>query len=112
MDERIARSSVGVTFLERQNFAEACASLWIDGELVHIENLVLHDAFRGTRMQTHEPTIARDVLRTRRRIGGQSPDWALSPEAATIKIVEERGGLGVACNVDLLGSFVRCTIFH
>ncbi len=80
LDERIARSPVGQGWIERQNFADACASLWIDGELVHLEDLVLHDAFRDTRTPTHELTIARDVLRTRRRISGQSPDWALSPE--------------------------------
>ncbi|MBX5133303.1 DUF1612 and helix-turn-helix domain-containing protein [Rhizobium lentis] len=80
LDERIARSAVGAGFLERENFGDACASLWIDGELVHLEDLVLHDAFRDTRTPTHELTIARDVLRTRRRIAGQSPDWALSAE--------------------------------
>ena len=80
LDERIARSPVGAGFLERQNFADACASLWIDGELVHLEDLVLHDAFRDTRTPTHELTIAHDVLRTRRRIAAQSPEWALSAE--------------------------------
>ena len=80
LDERIARSPVGSGFLERQNFTDACASLWIDGELVHLEDLVLHDALRDTRTPTHELTIARDVLRTRRRIAVQLPDWALSPE--------------------------------
>ncbi|MDP9759344.1 MULTISPECIES: RHE_PE00001 family protein [Agrobacterium] len=80
LDERIARSPVGAGFLERQNFADACASLWIDGELVHLEDLVLHDATRDIRTPTHELTIARDVLRTRRRIAGQSPEWALSAE--------------------------------
>ncbi|MBY3416306.1 DUF1612 and helix-turn-helix domain-containing protein [Rhizobium laguerreae] len=80
LDERIARSPVGAGFLERQNFADACASLWIDGELVHLEDLVLHDATRDIRTPTHELTIARDVLRTRRRIFGQSPGWALSAE--------------------------------
>lgn len=77
---RIARSPVGQGFLERSQFTDACASLWIDGELVHLEDLVLHDATRDIRTPTHELTIARDVLRTRRRIGGQSPDWALSTE--------------------------------
>ncbi|MDP9588554.1 UNVERIFIED_ORG: hypothetical protein J2W19_001100 [Shinella zoogloeoides] len=80
LDERIARSPVGAGFLERKNFADACASLWIDGELVHLEDLVLHDAFRDTRTPTHELTIARDVLRTRRRISGQLPGWALSAD--------------------------------
>ncbi len=80
LDERIARSPVGSGWIERSQYADACASLWIDGELVHLEDLVLHDAFRDTRTPTHELTIAREVLRTRRRIAGQSPDWALSPE--------------------------------
>lgn len=80
LDERIARSSVGAGWIERTHFADACASLWIDGELVHLEDLVLHDATRDTRTPTHELTIARDVLRTRRRIAGQSANWALSAD--------------------------------
>ena len=80
LDERIARSPVGAGWIERMHFADACASLWIDGELVHLEDLVLHDATRDIRTPTHELTIARDVLRTRRRIAAQSPDWALSAD--------------------------------
>ena len=79
LDERISRSPVGAGFLERQIFADACASIWIDGELVHLEALVLHDATRDVRTPTHELTIAGDVLRTRRRISGQSPDWGNGP---------------------------------
>ncbi|NEH57866.1 DUF1612 domain-containing protein [Rhizobium leguminosarum] len=80
LDERIARSPVGQGWIERSHFADACASLWIDGELVHLDDLVLHDAFRDIRTPTHELTIARDVLRTRRRIAAQPPDWALSAD--------------------------------
>ncbi|MGI2033843.1 RHE_PE00001 family protein [Rhizobium panacihumi] len=80
LDERVARSPVGTGFLERTQFADACASMWIDGELVHLEDLVLHDAFRDTRTPTHELTIARDVLKNRRRISGQSADWAFSAD--------------------------------
>lgn len=80
LDERIARSPVGQGWIERSHFADACASLWIDGELVHLEDLVLHDDTRDIRTPTHELTIARDVLRTRRRIAAQPPVWALSPE--------------------------------
>ena len=80
LDERISRSPVGQGFLERSHFADACASLWIDGELVHLEDLVLHDDTRDIRTPTHELTIARDVLKTRRRIAGQLPGWALSPD--------------------------------
>ncbi|OOG76298.1 hypothetical protein B0E45_00820 [Sinorhizobium sp. A49] len=80
LDERIARSQVGRGWIERSHFADACASLWIDGELVHLEDLVLHDHVRDIRTPTHELTIARDVLRTRRRIAGQLPGWALSAD--------------------------------
>ena len=80
LDERVSRSEVGSGFLERQNFADACASLWIDGELVHLEDLFLHDTSHDIRTPTHELTIARDVLRTRRRIAAQPPGWALSPD--------------------------------
>ncbi|MBY3251225.1 DUF1612 and helix-turn-helix domain-containing protein [Rhizobium laguerreae] len=84
LDERIARSPVGTGFIERTQFADACASLWIDGELVHLEDLVLHDATRDIRTPTHELTIARDVLRTRRRIAAQAPDWALSADGIRV----------------------------
>ena len=80
LDERVARSPVGEGWIERSHFADACASLWIDGELVHLEDLVLHDAGQDIRTPTHELTIARDVLRSRRRIASQPPGWALSPE--------------------------------
>lgn len=80
LDERIARSPVGDGWIERSQFTDACASLWIDGELVHLEDLVLHDATRDIHTPTHELTIARDVLRTRRRIAAQLPGWALSPD--------------------------------
>ncbi|CVI23693.1 conserved hypothetical protein [Agrobacterium fabacearum CFBP 5771] len=80
LDERIARSPAGQGWIERSQFTDACASLWIDGELVHLEDLVLHDDIRDIRTPTHELTIARDVLRTRRRIAAQLPGWALSAD--------------------------------
>jgi hypothetical protein len=92
LDERVASSTVGAGWIERQNFADACASLWIDGELVQLEDLVLHDATRDIRTPTHELTIARDVLRTRRRIAGQSPDWALSAEG--IRVLRQSSDAG------------------
>ncbi|TCA41402.1 DUF1612 domain-containing protein [Rhizobium leguminosarum bv. viciae] len=78
LDERVAHSTVGQGWIERTQYTDACASLWIDGELVHLEDLVLHDATRDIRTPSHELTIARDVLRTRRRIAAQLPGWALS----------------------------------
>ncbi|MBY5624067.1 RHE_PE00001 family protein [Rhizobium leguminosarum] len=95
LDERLARSPVGAGWIERSQFTDACASLWIDGELVHLEDLVLHDATRDIRTPTHELTIARDVLRTRRRISGQSPDWALSADGIrSLRKTSEIGSAG------------------
>ena len=79
LDERLAHSPVGAGLIERFHFADACASLWLDGELVEMEDLVLHEAARDIRSPSHALTIARDVLQTRRRIAEQAPDWALSP---------------------------------
>ncbi|MDQ0995118.1 hypothetical protein QFZ34_000295 [Phyllobacterium ifriqiyense] len=59
LDERIARKSDlnessrrygdGLTrenegWIARSHFMEACNALWLAGELVHVEDLVLHDA--------------------------------------------------------------------
>ncbi|MGO7556837.1 RHE_PE00001 family protein [Rhizobium johnstonii] len=95
LDERIARSPVGQGWIERTHFADACASLWIDGELVHLEDLVLHDATRDIRTPTHELTIARDVLRTRRRVAAQSPDWVMSADGLrTLRQTAEIAAVG------------------
>ncbi|WP_421566537.1 RHE_PE00001 family protein [Ochrobactrum sp. EDr1-4] len=79
LDERLAHSPVGTGLIERLHFADACASLWLDGELVEMEDLILHDAARDIRSPSHALTIARDVLQTRRRIVAHEPGWALSP---------------------------------
>lgn len=77
LDECIARSKIREGFLERQDFADAVASMWVDGELVHVEDLVLHDARRDARTPTHELTIAHSVLRSRRQIASHPPEWAM-----------------------------------
>ncbi len=94
LDERVARSPVGEGFLERSHFFDAHASLWVDGELVHLEELVLHDALRDIRAPTHELTIARDILKTRRRIAAHPPAWALSAQG----LVSLRGRAGPAAS--------------
>jgi hypothetical protein len=78
LDERVRTSPVRDGFIQRQHFADAAAALWLEGELVHVEDLVLHDAHMDIRTPTHELTRAHAVLRTRRRIFGHKPDWALS----------------------------------
>ncbi|RWX58168.1 DUF1612 domain-containing protein, partial [Mesorhizobium sp. M2A.F.Ca.ET.039.01.1.1] len=76
-DERLAHSSVRDGWIERQNFADAAGALWLEGELVHVEDLVLHDAHMDIRAPTHELTRAHAVLRARRQIIARAPDWAL-----------------------------------
>lgn len=80
LDERLVRSPVRDGFIERQHFADAAAALWLEGELVHVEDLVLHDAHMDIRLPTHELTRAHAVLRARRQMSGHKPDWALSSE--------------------------------
>ena len=79
LDERIARSPIGAGWIERTHFQDAVSSLWIDGELVHLEDLVLHDNHMDIRAPTHELVRAHAVLRARRQIFSHPPDWALSP---------------------------------
>ncbi|MER9248857.1 RHE_PE00001 family protein [Mesorhizobium sp. M0590] len=90
LDERVARSPVRDGFVERQHFADAASALWLEGELVHLEDLVLHDAHMDIRTPTHELTRAHAVLRTRRRIFAQKPDWALSRDG--LLALTGRGG--------------------
>lgn len=83
----MTRSPIREGFCERQHFADAVASLWIDGELVQLEDLVLHDAHMDIRTPTHELIRAHDVFRARRQIFSHPPGWALSPQG----IVRLRG---------------------
>ena len=77
-DERLAKSPIRDGAISRTQFTDACASLWLDGELVHLDDLVLHDAGMDVRTPTHELTRAHAVLRARRRIAEAKPEWALS----------------------------------
>ena len=78
LDERLARSAVRDGWIGRMHFHDAIGALWIQGELVHIEDLVLHDAHMDIRAPTHELTRAHSLLRARRKILANKPDWALS----------------------------------
>ncbi|OWV84524.1 RHE_PE00001 family protein [Rhizobium sp. R693] len=79
LDERAARIAVAEGFAERRHFFDAIGALWVAGELVHVEDLVLHDARMDSRTPSHELTIAHLILRVRRRIWAAAPDWALAP---------------------------------
>src|SRR5258708_13007163 len=89
LDERLAKSPIREGWVARTHYTDACASLWLEGELVHLEDLVLHDAGMDIRAPTHELTRARAVLRIRRRIAAAKPDWALS--ATRLPTLRARG---------------------
>ncbi|BBC03931.1 RHE_PE00001 family protein [Bradyrhizobium elkanii] len=78
LDERLAKSPIRDGWIARTHFSDAAACLWLEGELVHLEDLVLHDAGMDVRAPTHELIRAHAVLRARRRIATAKPDWALS----------------------------------
>jgi hypothetical protein len=78
LDEQVRRSPVGEGFAERGHFFDAAASMWVGGELVHVEDLVLLDEGMDVRAPSHELTIAHRILRARRRIAVNKPDWAVS----------------------------------
>jgi hypothetical protein len=80
LDERVGGSQLGEGWIARAHFHDAVSSLFVDGELVHVEDLVLHDAGMGIRAPTHAVTIAYDVLVSRRRIAAHPPGWAMSGE--------------------------------
>src|SRR3954467_8914050 len=78
LDERLGQSPIRAGWISRTHFLDACASLWLQGELVHLEDLVLPDAGMDQRAPTHELTRAHAVLRTRRRIAAADAGWAVS----------------------------------
>ena len=79
LDERLAKSPIREGWIARTHFSDAAASLWLDGELAHLEDLVLHDARMDIRTPTHELIRAHAILRARRRIASAKASWALSP---------------------------------
>src|SRR3954470_16436320 len=99
LDERLGHSPIREGWVSRAHFMDACASLWLQGELVHLEDLVLHDAEMDQRAPTHELTRAHAVLRTRRRIAAAEPGWAVS-ELGLAALSQGREGEAGSVSVD------------
>jgi hypothetical protein len=110
LDERTRRSPVGAGFVERGHFFDSAAGMWVAGELVHVEDLVLHDAHMDVRAPTHELVIAHSVLRARRRIAASEQGWALSDAGIAalrgrpVDAVAEREGEGTNDDNDAGGA--------
>src|SRR3712207_5867739 len=68
LDERLNGSPLAEGWIERGHFGEACAALYLEGELVHLEDLVLRDACMDVRAASHG--TARAMARSEeRRVG-------------------------------------------
>ena len=78
LDERLATSPIADAFRARTHVHDAAAAVFLEGELVHLDDLVLHDAAADIRSPTHALTRAHAALRARRRIAAASPAWAAS----------------------------------
>src|SRR5688500_11703974 len=63
LDERLKGNALAEGWIERGHSTEACAALYLDGELVHLEDLVLRDAHMDVRAPSHGTTRAMFVLR-------------------------------------------------
>jgi hypothetical protein len=92
LDERLRGSPIREGWSARTHFLDAAAALWLEGELVPLEDLVLHDAGMDARAPTHPVVRAHQVLRARRRIAAGEPGWALS--ASGLDALQGRGGEG------------------
>src|SRR4028119_960513 len=79
LDERLKGNTLAEGWIERGHFGEACAALYLDGELVHLEDLVLLDAHMDVRTATYGTARAMSVLRARRLAQRREGSRLLTP---------------------------------
>ena len=79
LDERLRASPVRAGVIARADCAEACAALWAEGELVALDDLVLHDAGMDVRTPSHALVRALAYLRLRRQAAAGDPEILLTP---------------------------------
>ncbi len=78
LDERLRASPVHDGVLARADAAEACAALWAEGELVALDDLVLHDAGMDVHTPSHALVRAQHYLRLRRQAATGNPKTLLT----------------------------------
>jgi hypothetical protein len=79
LDERLRASPVRAGVTARADATEACAALWAEGELVALDDLVLHDAGMDVRTPSHALVRAQQYLRLRRQAATGDPEFLLTP---------------------------------
>ncbi|ANY82634.1 hypothetical protein BB934_30670 (plasmid) [Microvirga ossetica] len=77
-DARLEASGLAAGWQSRCDMNEAVRSLLLDGHLVDIGDLVLHDAGMDVRSPTHELTRAASALRARRTAMVRKAPWPIS----------------------------------
>src|SRR5258708_21591221 len=61
LDERLAKSPIRVGWIARTHYTDAAAILWLEGQLVDLQDLVLHHAGMDIPAPTHELNRAHPV---------------------------------------------------
>src|ERR671910_1252167 len=77
-EARLEASGLAAGWQSRCDMTEAARSLLLDGHLVDIGDLVLHDAGMDVRHPTHELTRAAAALRARRTAMARKAPWPIS----------------------------------
>jgi hypothetical protein len=77
-DARLESSGLSAGWQSRCDMTEAVRALLLDGHLVDVGDLVLHDAGMDVRHPTHELTRAAAALRARRTALARKAPWPLS----------------------------------
>jgi hypothetical protein len=77
-DARLEASGLSAGWQSRCDMTEAVRALLLDGHLVDVGDLVLHDAGMDVRHPTHELTRAAAALRARRTALARKTPWPLS----------------------------------
>jgi hypothetical protein len=80
---RLEASGLSGGWESRCDMTEAVRALLLDGHLVNIRDLVLHDAGVDVRSPTHELTHAASARRARRTAMARKAPWPLSNDGLT-----------------------------
>ena len=82
-DARLEASGLAAGWQSRCDMTEAVRAMLLDGHLVDVGDLVLHDAGMDVRHPTHELTRAAAALRARRTTMVRKAPWPLSIDGLT-----------------------------
>jgi hypothetical protein len=95
LDARLEASGLSAGWQSRCDLTEAVRALILDGQLVDVGDLVLHDAGMDVRHPTHELTRAAIALRARRTALARPAPWPLSIDGlAALRGIGPVGGDG------------------